>query len=135
MEDSNQTKFEGYALVEVMGHRRHAGFVTTVFIGTAAFLQVVNEEVPTTQYRLDQDAVVDAEYCYAGSLIESGRERREILIGTGSIYAITPISAEQAERLAPPKHKVLERAPRPLLGEGAPEAEGNVERESNEEPF
>lgn len=56
-----QSSFEGHALVELMGHRRHAGFVTTEHIGAAAFLKVVTDEVPATRYTLEKDAWIDGD--------------------------------------------------------------------------
>lgn len=112
-----QSSFEGHALVELMGHRRHAGFVTTEHIGAAAFLKVVTDEVPATRYTLEKDAWIDGEYMYAGSVMECERPRREALYGSASVYAINPCTIEQVNRAEPMKHTVIERAPRPLLAE------------------
>jgi hypothetical protein len=131
MEEIIQTKFDGWALVEIMGHRRAAGQVTTEYIGTAAFLRIVTPEVPPTRYTLDKDAWLDGMRVYAGSIVESSRERAEILVGTGSIYAITPTTEEAILAYAPVTHKVIEMAERKMIADTQPE----MEDESNESPF
>lgn len=115
MEELTQTKFTGWALVEIMGHRRAAGMVTTEYIGTAAFLRIVTPEVPPTQYTVDSDRWIDGCRVYAGSVMEASRERSEILVGSGSVYAITPTTEADILRHAPVSHKVIQAAERKLL--------------------
>ena len=115
MEELTQTKFTGWALVEIMGHRRAAGLVTTEYIGTAAFLRIVTPEVPPTQYTVDSDRWIDGCRVYAGSVMEASRERSEILVGSGSVYAITPTTEADILRHAPVSHKVIQAAERKLL--------------------
>lgn len=121
MDEIQQTKFEGWALVEIMGHRRAAGKVTTEFIGTAAFLRIVTPEVPPTRYTLDKDAWVNGRRLYAGSIVESFRERAEILVGTSSVYAITPTTEEKILEHAPVEHKVIFMAERQMIEGVRPE--------------
>jgi hypothetical protein len=115
MDEQNQTKFEGWALVEIMGHRRAVGEVQTVYIGSAAFLRIITPEIPATQYVLDRDVRVNGEYLSAGTKMESHRPLGEILVGSGSIYAITPLTEAQVLEHAPVHHKVLERVERAAL--------------------
>lgn len=69
------TKFDQWALVEVMGHRRFAGRVTEEVIAGCGFVRV---DVPAVGDRLPFSK----------------------LIGTASIYAITPVTEEVARQLA-----------------------------------
>ncbi len=112
MDESTQTQFNGYALVEIMGHRRAAGFVTTEYIGASAFLRIVTPEVPPTRVTLEKDSYHDFTQLYAGSVIEISRPRAEILVGSASIYAITPIEEGEVLAHAPLTKTVIERAPR-----------------------
>lgn len=68
--------FETWAIVEVMGHRRFAGFVTEQTIGGASFVRV---DVPKTSDELPAFTK---------------------LLGAGSIYAITPCTEETARAFA-----------------------------------
>lgn len=115
MEEQQQTTFNGWALVEIMGHRRAAGMVTTEFIGTAAMLKIVTPEVPPTEYTLETDAWLDGDRVYKGSRVEASRPRGEIWVGSGSVYALTPISEADVLAYAPVKHRVIERAQRAAI--------------------
>ena len=115
MEELTQTTFTGWALVEIMGHRRAAGMVTTEYIGSAAFLRIVTPEVPPTQYTVDSDRWIDGCRVYAGSVMEASRERSEILVGSGSVYAITPTTEVDILRHAPVTNKVIEAADRKMI--------------------
>ena len=67
--------FEQWAIVDVMGHQRYVGHVTEQVIAGCGFVRV---DVPATS---DQPAWTK-------------------LVGTGSIYAITPVSEEIARKMA-----------------------------------
>lgn len=79
---SEDTKFETWAVIEVMGHKRYAGFVTEQTVAGAAFVRV---DVPECE---DLPAFTK-------------------LLGAGSIYAITPCTEETAKAFAA---KLRERA-------------------------
>ena len=70
-----QAKFEGYAIVELMGHNTIAGYVSEVAIAGAAMLRV---DVPAVG---DQPAFTK-------------------FVGGSAIYGITPTTAEIAQRAA-----------------------------------
>lgn len=72
-------RFEQWAIVEVMGHRRFAGFVTEAAIGGASFVRV---DVP------DVDC--------GGEMLPAFTK----LLGAGSIYAISPCTEETARAFA-----------------------------------
>jgi len=71
--------FESWAIVEVMGHRQFAGFVTEQAIGGASFVRV---DVPA----------VDCD----GEPLPAFTK----LLGAGSIYAISPCTEETARAFA-----------------------------------
>lgn len=68
-------QFEAWAIVEVMGHRQFAGFVTEQALGGASFVRV---DVPESD----------------------GLPAFTKLLGAGSIYAITPCTEETAKAFA-----------------------------------
>lgn len=68
-------KFDGWAIVEVMGHKVYAGRAVEVTIAGAAFLRI---DVPAKE----------------------GREAFTKIVGAGSIYCITPCTEEVAMRAA-----------------------------------
>jgi hypothetical protein len=72
-------RFEQWAIVEVMGHRRFAGFVTEAAIGGASFVRVDIPEV----------------FCGGENLPAFTK-----LLGAASIYAISPCTEETARAFA-----------------------------------
>jgi hypothetical protein len=78
MSDSSD-KFEGWCLVEVMGHSRYAGFVTEQAIGGCNFVRV---DVPAFE----------------------GSPAFTKLLGQSSIFAITPVTEQIAKGMAQKFH-------------------------------
>lgn len=72
--------FNTWAIVEVMGHKKFAGFVTEQTFGAATMIRV---DVPATE---QPDGRTTAEYSK--------------LIGVGSIYMLTPCTEEVARKAA-----------------------------------
>jgi hypothetical protein len=93
-------KFEGWAVVEIFGHQRYAGFVTTEQFGQAAMFRV---DVPP----LPERERVTKGYEYAGGQnLPPGSTVKELgipgyskLFGVGAIYALTPCDQATAEKV------------------------------------
>lgn len=131
-QDANgQINFDGWAKVEIMGHRVAIGRVTTQHIGAAAFLRIVTPEIPATRYTLEKSAWIDGSLYGPGTVVETFRERREILVGTGSIYAITPMSEEQATQHAAANTRVIEAKLQGMLASASNQAEEDEEDEED----
>jgi hypothetical protein len=91
IEEAKQANFDGFALVEMMGHRRVAGYVTTEYIGSAGFLRVVTPEIPATRQALADAQYINGRWVAAGTVVEVSRPKQQTLVGAASIYAVTPI--------------------------------------------
>lgn len=93
---------ETWAIVEVMGHKQFAGFVTEHTVGSMALIRV---DVPATE----QHEATTSEYSK--------------LIGPGSIYCITPcteaIARAAAQRLERYNNPIPVDLPTPRLMAGA----------------
>lgn len=93
-------QFKGYAIVELFGHQREIGFVTTVHFGTACMFQVDVPELSERDYVLDEPQYVNGTWTPAGSKVcKKAVPARSRLLGPGSIYALNPCS-EKAAMLA-----------------------------------
>jgi len=119
-----QSKFEGWAVVEVFGHQRYAGFVTTEAFGQAVLFRVdvpplAERERVTKHYGYDDD----------GKSVPPGSTVKELAVqgytkffGPGAIYAMTPctqaVAEEAVESMQSRKVSVVTLAPeqRPALG-------------------
>jgi len=95
--DPTQAKFDGWAVVDVLGHQRYVGYVTTEAYGAAVLFRV---DVPALEARervTKRPGTVGNRYVPAGSrVIEGAVDGYTKLIGSGSIYTITPCTQEAA---------------------------------------
>jgi hypothetical protein len=99
MSEQQQTQFEGWAVVEIFGHQRYAGYVTTQAFGQAVLFRV---DVPP----LDERERVTKHYEYVdGKNVPPGSTVKEVavqgytkLFGVGAIYGITPCTQDAAVR-------------------------------------
>ena len=100
--ETKDANFEVWALVELYGHGRESGYVTTQHFGTACMFQVDVPEIPARQETLEAPRWAEdgSRLLPAGTVVEReaipGRTR---LLGVGSIYSMNP-ATEEAVRLA-----------------------------------
>lgn len=113
-----QSRFEGYAIVEIMGHQQVSGYVTTEAFGSVVMFKVVQQEIPPTEKTLERTQYVDGEYCPEGSRVRISRERAETFVGVGSVYRMTPCTEAQANAAQPAKVEIIEKAERKLVAAG-----------------
>jgi hypothetical protein len=99
--NEDQAKFEGYAIVDVLGHQRYAGFVRTEAFGQAVLFRVDVPELPEREYPLDTPQYVPGSngsgWCPKGTIVK--REAAPGFtkyIGAGSIYTLSPCDEKAA---------------------------------------
>lgn len=103
-EQAQQAKFEGWALVEMMGHQREVGYVTTEVFGAACLFRVDTPELPEREYELKHPewVVLDGgttKYAPVGAKVRRPAvPAKSRLVGPPAIYAITPCTEETARR-------------------------------------
>jgi hypothetical protein len=113
--DQEQAKFEGWAIVEMMGHQREIGYVTTEAYGVAVLFRVDVPDMPVQEYVLrrpeyGRDGQGTERYLPVGSKVQrEGSPARSRLVSPAAVYAINPCS-EEAARVA-----ITSRTPRPLI--------------------
>lgn len=94
-----QAKFEGWAVVEMMGHQREIGFVTTEYFGGAALFRVDTPEIPEREYELKRPQWIGAQHVPAGSKVKrSGIPAKSRFVAPGALYALTPCTEETARQ-------------------------------------
>lgn len=98
--DDKQSRFEGWAVLEIFGHQRYAGYVTSEAFGQAVLFRV---DVPPLAER--ERTAKHYEYDAAGQSIPPGSTVKEDAVqgytkyfGPGAIYAMTPCTQEAAEK-------------------------------------
>ena len=107
-----QAKFEGWAIVEVMGHQKYAGFVTTEAYGGAVLFRVDVPGLLEQERTLVYGEYVCGRHCSPGAVIrEEAVQPYTKLFGAASIYCITPCTEETAvaavEEMAIRPHHLL----------------------------
>lgn len=95
--DQSQAKFDGWAIVDVLGHQRYVGYVTTEAYGGAVLFRI---DVPALEERertTKRPGYVGDDYVPAGTLVKEGAVAGYTkLVGAGSIYTITPCTKDAA---------------------------------------
>jgi len=109
-ESAQSSNFEGWAVLEIFGHQRYAGHVSTQIFGTAVMFRI---DVPALKERerlTKRPGYIEGTYAPAGTLIKEGEVQGYTkLFGVGAIYALTPCTQETAIKA------VEEMQPRPMM--------------------
>jgi len=96
-EQAQENKFEGWAILEIFGHQRYAGFVSTQVFGTAAMFRI---DVPALEEReeiLKRPQYGGGQYLPPGTKVKlGGVQGYTKLFGVGAIYAMTPCTEAAA---------------------------------------
>lgn len=87
------TSFNTWAIVEVMGHKKFAGHVTEQTLGAATLIRV---DVPETE-QPSRDGWIGENW---GTIPARKTAAYSKLIGVGSIYMVTPCTEEVARKVA-----------------------------------
>lgn len=116
--NENQAKFDGWAIVDVLGHQRYVGYVTTEAYGQAVLFRVDVPQLEARERETKRPGYFGGRYLPAGATVKEGPvDGYTKLIGSGSIYSITPCTKEAA--LA----AVEEAQVRPLMSVSLPEGQ------------
>lgn len=98
--EAKQAVFEGWAIVEMMGHRKEIGYVTTQAFGPAVLFRVDVPELPEREFVLTRPEYAGGKYVPAGTKVRrDALPARSCLVAPGSLYAMNPCS-EVAARTA-----------------------------------
>ncbi len=138
---SVEGKFEGWAIVELFGHQREVGFVTTQVFGAAVLFRIDTPELPEREYTLERPEQVKHEGIYRWAGVGSKVKREGVpaktkLVGPSAIYAMTPCTEQTArmaiERSIQPPLILLELAEAKMLPDAPDEAAPPYERTCSE---
>ncbi len=144
MTDPPQARFDGWAIVDVMGHQRYVGYVTTEAYGAAVLFRI---DVPALEPRervTKRPGHYGDRYLPAGATVQEGAVPGYTkLIGSGSIYMMTPCTKEAAllaveEMQARPLMSVSLPPDRALTGSGestTPDEHGYEDDPDDDEDF
>lgn len=101
-----QANFEGWAIVEMMGHRKEIGYVTTQAFGQAVLFRVNVPELPEREFTLTRPEYASEgngelrRWCPDGTKVKRmASPARSCLVSPNSLYAMNPCT-EIAARTA-----------------------------------
>lgn len=109
-EPAASPRFDGWAIVDVLGHQRYVGYVTTEAYGQAVLFRIDVPELAERERVTKAPGYTGGRYLPAGTTVKEGAVAGySKLIGAGSIYAITPCTKAAA------LEAVEQNQPRPLM--------------------
>lgn len=137
MNETTQANFEGWAVIEMMGHRKEIGFVTTQAFGQAVMFRVDTPELPEREITLTRPEYVDRELMGIGTKVKrAGAPARSCLVAPSSLYAINPCSEEVARVAIEAAFQrpliLVERSSLPALESGILSCCGNTKSQGHE---
>lgn len=110
MENQQQARFDGWAIVDVLGHQRYVGYVTTEAYGSAVLFRIDIPELPERERITKHPGYSGGRYLPAGTTVkEASVPGYTKLVGSGSIYTMTPCTKDAAITA------LEESQPRPLM--------------------
>jgi hypothetical protein len=97
-QEQTQNHFKGYALVEIFGHQKEAGFVETVYFGTACMFRVDVPGLDEREWALERPEYGQhtgyRELPVGTKVKRAAVAPRSRLLGVGAIYGMTPCTEE-----------------------------------------
>lgn len=111
LEDKQQASHSGWAIMELNGHNREAGFVSTEYFGGPALFRIDVPELPEREITLTSPEWIEGNLLGVGSVIKKQAvEGRTLHVGITSVYRANWCSetiVRQALELTPRKIEVV----------------------------
>lgn len=119
----DQAKYEGYAVVEIMGHNREIGFVTTEYFGGPALFRIDQPSIPEREYELTRAQWIGDVLAQPGTKVQRpAMSGKTTYVGPQAIFRLTPCTEETAmkaiEQLIPSPIKILSLVEIVKIGDG-----------------
>lgn len=91
MSEQEQTSFNGWAKVEVMGRQSHIGLCQTQAFGGAVLFRIDRPEIPEEEVTLTESGWVGNTRAPVGTVVKRAAiPAASVLVGAASIYRIIP---------------------------------------------
>lgn len=139
MSEQQQSKFEGYAIVEIMGHNREIGYVTTEYFGGPALFRVDSPGLPERDYTTTRPQWIGDVHTQAGTVVRrEATPGKTAYVGPQAVFRLTPCTKEVAEaaidEMIPAPRRILSMPDRKALPSGV-DAEIVGDDRDDEVPF
>lgn len=112
MNEQQQAVYEGYAVVEIMGHNREIGYVRTEYFGGPALFRIDQPAIPAREYELKRAQWIDGVLAQPGTKMQrEALPGKTAYVGPSAIFRMTPCdeatALEAIERMLPAPVKIL----------------------------
>jgi hypothetical protein len=98
--ETQNSKFEGWAVVELFGHQKEFGFVTTQYFGGSAMFQIDVPELAEREVTLRAPGYVESSWTPAGTVVKrSAVPARSRLVGPSAVYSLNPCEEAVVRRM------------------------------------
>jgi hypothetical protein len=95
--EAAQNHLETWAVVELMGHQKEVGFVTTQYYGAACMFKIDVPELPEREKVLERPTWIEGKHAPVGTKInQAAQPGRTRMVGISSVYALNPCDRETA---------------------------------------
>ena len=107
-----QATFEGYAIVEIMGHNREIGYVKTEYFGGPALFRIDQPALPEREHELTRAQWIGDVLAQPGTKVQrAALPGKTSYVGPSAIFRLTPCTEETVmralEELIPTPVKIL----------------------------
>jgi hypothetical protein len=109
---NEQASFEGWAVVEIMGHNKEIGFVRTEYFGGPALFRVDQPGFPEREYVLERPQWIGDTHAPIGTKVQrEALPGKTTYVGPSAVFRLTPCDEDTArraiERMMPSPIKIL----------------------------
>lgn len=133
--------FDGWAVLELFGHNKEIGYVTTQYFGGPALFRVDRPELPEREFELKRPGYVDGKWAPAGAKVKRPPlPAKTALVGPSSIFRMTPctelMAIEAIENMMAPPLILLSLPEAVQIEAGDDDPNKSIDPEDGEEmPF
>jgi hypothetical protein len=95
--EAAQNHLETWAVIELMGHQKEVGFVTTQYYGAACMFKIDVPELPEREKALTRATWIEGKHVPSGTVVkQAAQPGRTRMVGVSSVYALNPCDRETA---------------------------------------
>lgn len=95
-------------MVELFGHQKETGFVSTEYFGDKAMFQIDVPDMPEREVTTKRPGYVDGQWAPVGTVLKkSAIPSRSRLVSPGAVYAMNPCTEEFARAVIDEESRVI----------------------------
>lgn len=137
--DQGQSSFSGWAVVEIFGHSKEIGYVTTSYFGGPALFRVDQPPISEREYELTRAEWLGDTLAQPGTKVQRvAIPGKTSYVGPSAVFRMTPCdeatALEAIERMIPAPIKILSLVEVKLIERDA-RVQAAFENDDDDNPF